>query len=246
MFAVSAMNEDNSKLIALALETATSHGAVAIGRGDVVVQSRTLGGAFSHAANLLPTIAAMCEDIGVTPDDVSDIYVSAGPGSFTGLRVGITAARMLAMALGARTVAVPTLSVIAANALKLDPPPQRLAVVVNSRRHRAYAGVFTLSQGVYAPTDPPQEVDAAQFIRTHGATVAYLGDATDTYADVLSEVGGRKLPDHFHHPRAEIVYRIGANLAAADQFTPPRELVPCYVSRPDAEVQWSAAQARKS
>lgn len=241
-----AKNNDKPKRIALALETATSHGAVAIGRGGVVVESRTFGGAFTHAATLLPTIAAICEDIGATPDDLADIYVSAGPGSFTGLRVGITAARILAMAVGARTVAVPTLSVIAVNALKLDPPPQRVAVILNSRRRRAYAGVFTLSQGGYAPADPPLEVDAAQFIRTHGARCAYLGDAVGTYTDVLREVGGhRTIPDDFHHPRVEVVYQIGANLAAAGQFTPPRELVPCYISRPEAEVQWSAAQARK-
>ena len=95
-----------------------------------------------HAVDFLPAVDAMCRAHGVTPADIGQVFVSAGPGSFTGLRIGITAARMIALAVGARLVGVPTLEVIAQNAADQAEPPGRVVVMIDAKRNRVYAATF--------------------------------------------------------------------------------------------------------
>ena len=65
-----------------------------------------------HNLDLMPTIAALCDEHGVTPADLAEVYVSLGPGSFTGLRIAVATAKMLALSLGVKLVGVPTLDVL--------------------------------------------------------------------------------------------------------------------------------------
>src|SRR5689334_12051893 len=100
---------------ALALETSGRTGSVALVEvGNVVAEDQFPHG-LRHAAGLVPMIDRLCRERGWAPGDVDEVYVSAGPGSFTGLRVGITVAKTLALATGARVVAVPTADVLARN-----------------------------------------------------------------------------------------------------------------------------------
>lgn len=102
---------------ALAIETSAALGGVCLGVGGVVIATRTFSAPRRHATELVPAIRDLCATRGVAPGDIQEVYVSAGPGSFTGLRIGISVARMIALASGARLVAAPTLEVIAQNAL---------------------------------------------------------------------------------------------------------------------------------
>ena len=101
----------------LAIETSAALGGVCLGVGGVVIATRTFSGPRRHATELVPKIHDLCATHGVAPRNIQEVYVSAGPGSFTGLRIGISVARMIALVNGARLVAIPTLEVIAQNAL---------------------------------------------------------------------------------------------------------------------------------
>ena len=90
----------------LAIETSGREGSVAVLRdGDVLAEEHFPHG-LKHAAELVPMIDRLCAAQGWAPGDVAEVYVSVGPGSFTGLRVGITVAKSLAFATGAALVAV--------------------------------------------------------------------------------------------------------------------------------------------
>ena len=91
----------------LAIETSGRIGSVALGFGDRVAQVRTFSTTHHHAVELLLTADALCREHGVSPGSLDELYVSGGPGSFTGLRVGITFARTLAWAGRVKTVASP-------------------------------------------------------------------------------------------------------------------------------------------
>src|SRR6185369_8895119 len=97
-------------------ETSGGIGSIAIAEDGCVVVEETFSHGLKHAAGIVPIIDRLCASRGWKPADVEEIYVSVGPGSFTGLRVGITVAKTLAFATGARIVAVPSVDVLARNA----------------------------------------------------------------------------------------------------------------------------------
>ncbi len=148
----------------LAIETSGRLGSVALGRGGGLLEERPFSVALSHARELLPTIRELCRDHAAAPAQITCVCVSAGPGSFTGLRVGVTCARMLALATGAATVAVPTLDVIAQNALRAARPPRHVAVLLDAKRKRVFAAAFRLDGAGAGDSgaSAPGEVQAAR------------------------------------------------------------------------------------
>ena len=96
-----------SETITIAIETSCRTGGVAIGKGAKLLKSVAFDTPGRHASELISQLDAMMRSVRIAPAEVDEVYVSAGPGSFTGLRVGITVARTLAQALGGiRCVAV--------------------------------------------------------------------------------------------------------------------------------------------
>ena len=101
---------------ALAIETSSRLGSVALAEdGNTLLQDAFPHG-LQHAARIILAVDELCRQLHWTPRDIREIYVSAGPGSFTGLRIGITLAKTLAWATGAALVAVPSVRVLADNA----------------------------------------------------------------------------------------------------------------------------------
>lgn len=223
----------------LALETAASVGAVAIGRGDAVFESVAFTGRRAHAVELLPTIEALCRRHAVEPSAIDAVYVSCGPGSFTGLRIGITAARMLAFSVGARVVPVPTLDVIAQQADAVATPPDRVVVMLDAKRRRVYAAAFRRVEGVYLAEGAAAEVDPARFLADQPRPCAVLGDGVAEHRAVVEASGVGLLPDALGAARAATVYRLGAARATSIADVDPRDVVPTYVRRPEAEERWA-------
>src|SRR5687768_10639179 len=110
-----AMINDSTRI--LAIETSGRIGSVAIGTARGVAASTQLTGEMKHATDLLPAVEKILKSQGWPADSIVDVFVSIGPGSFTGLRIGVTIARTLAWSIGSRIVAVPTLEALARNAL---------------------------------------------------------------------------------------------------------------------------------
>ena len=141
----------NAPLI-MAIETSGRQGSVALARGPVVLAESGFSTDREHARELLPTLDKLCREQGWRPSEIEQCYVSIGPGSFTGLRVAVTFARHLALAGGARIVAVPTLEVIAENCAILEPPPAHVAVILDAKRGQVFAAVYERA----APTASPE------------------------------------------------------------------------------------------
>src|SRR5882672_4316933 len=119
----------------LAIETSGRIGSVALAQDQATLGQKTFEHGLQHAARLVPAIDDLCKSAGWKPGDINEIYVSAGPGSFTGLRIGITLAKTLSFATGAKIVAVPTLDVLARNA----PPDARdVLIVLDAKRDQIF------------------------------------------------------------------------------------------------------------
>ncbi len=227
----------------LALETSGRVGSVAVARGDRVLAVQQFTADQRHAVELLPTVQRLCRDAGFAPGQLDEVYVSTGPGSFTGLRIGITVARTIAWSAGASVVAVPTLEVIAQNALDHDPPPDTVGVVLDAKRGRIFAAAMTKQGDEYQPVDEPREWEPDAFIRSLPADSTLMGEGVGYHQDAVEAGGMPVLPVALNRPRAEMVHRIGRRLAQAGRYNDPRTLVPVYIRRPEAEEVWDRRHA---
>ncbi len=223
----------------LAIETSGEMGSVALGQGARILEARSFPAALRHATDLLPTVDILCRSHGASPDRIGRVFISLGPGSFTGLRIGLTAARMLAFARGAKLVGVPSLEVVAQNALEADPVPSRVAVIVDAKRGRVFGAVFALQGGKFVGVQGPAEVEPLPFLAAQGSECAVLGEGIAQHHTAVEASGLRILPEALRRPRAGAVYARGTDRAARGRFDDPRMLVPLYVRPPEAEEKWA-------
>jgi tRNA threonylcarbamoyladenosine biosynthesis protein TsaB len=194
-------------VLTLAFDTATSVATAALVRDGEVLGERT-----SRAVRVLEDADELLREAGVERSELGAVVVGTGPGSFTGLRMGLAAARGLAFALDVPVAGVPTLDALAAGA------PGALPVVDAGRRE-----VFTRVNG-QAACAAPQELELEP------GTLC-VGDGAVRYRAVLEERGAEVPPDEDerHRPRARF------HAALATEFGPADEVEPLYLRLPDAE-----------
>ena len=190
-------------MLILAFDTATDRTTSAL-----VSDGEVLGERVSRASTLLEDVDALLRQAGARPGDVERLAVGTGPGSFTGTRIGLAAARGLALALDLPVAGVSTLDALAAGA------PGAIAVIDARRREVFVAG--------------PRAVSPAE-LRLEPGTVC-VGDGAVRYREVLESRGAEIPPDddERHLPRARF------HAALADEYGPAERVQPIYVRAPDA------------
>jgi len=220
-------------MIILAIDTALEDCSVAIARGtDILAMERTIGR--GHAELLMPMIASLLSEAGVPPAEIDRVAVSVGPGSFTGLRVGIAAARGLAVAGAAKAVGVPTLQAHARLAAELRGvvSGRPILVLLPARADELYGQVFSPAGEPLEPMSLRSAAEFALLAETRHLDLAGAGAAA---------IGGSREPLHRRSaPSILSVLELGARLSP-DQH-PPR---PVYGKPPDATPQRQAGIARR-
>jgi len=193
----------------------------------------------SHTVSLPRLVERTLADAGLQVGDVQGLAVSIGPGSFTGLRIGLAFAKGLAYAGRVPLAAVSTLEALAWAA---DAPPGvRICAALDARKQEVYAALFE------ATCDGPRRLGAdvalrpAALARLLDAPCVLVGDAGEVYADVLGARADVR-PFATHHPRGGIVARLGAARLARGDVADVGALEPTYVRAPEAEL--AAARAR--
>ncbi len=234
------MDASTSEKHALAIECSGRRGSVTVGCGDDVLDTIVFEADSAHAAELLPAMDQLCKDVGIQPDALAHCYVSGGPGSFTGVRLGATVGRALALAGGVKLVRVPTLDVVAQNALEADNAPANVGVVLDAKRNRVFAAAFVLREGAYARVCEPAERDPAEFLDGLGQPAAVLGEGVPYIEPAIEACDVRPLDASLFRARSEVVYRLGRGMARRGEFMAAVDFVPIYVRRPEAEEVWIA------
>ena len=233
-------------MVAIAVETSGSRGSVLVARGATILASSTFKVEQQHGVQLLPTVDTLSKEAGLVPADFDAVYVSGGPGSFTGLRIGITFAKAMAFALDCQVVRVPSLDVLAQNALDLDPQPQRLISIFDAKRGHVFGRTFERRDGIYEPIDEPKERPPREYLSQH-TPATILGPGVERHRDVIDQAEGITVAgSEFDFGRAEWVLTLGARMAGQNQFIALDELIPIYIRKPDAEEKWEAKQAANS
>lgn len=213
-------------------------GRVALAQGGDLKHTAQFQADRNHAVELLPTIDALCRRLNWGANDLQQIYISIGPGSFTGLRIAVTLARTLALSTGARIVAVPTLQVIAQNGLRVEPPPQYVAALLDAKRKQVYAAAFELQTGRYVQTVEPCVVDPVEFLDGLSQSTCILGEGIAYHQQALEQMPHHRLPETLWPPNIETVHQLGFESAQRGEFVKPEQLRPVYLRRPEAEEVW--------
>jgi tRNA threonylcarbamoyladenosine biosynthesis protein TsaB len=186
----------------------------------------------------MPAIGGLLKEAQLSPEEVDGFAVSAGPGSFTGLRIGLSTIKGLCLATGKPVVAVPTLDAMA----ELVPPCSHLICpLLDARKKEVYAALYrhlpeeeVRREGDYLVMDPRL---LAEMIHQK---VFFLGNGVDLYRDLLADLLGEKAafaPAQLRHPRAAMVGRVGLRLLERGQSDSLDELEPLYVRPSEAELK---------
>jgi tRNA threonylcarbamoyladenosine biosynthesis protein TsaB len=225
---------------ALAIETSGRIGSIALAdEGQVVSESQFPHG-LKHAAEIIPIIDRLCRERHWLPADLQQLYVSAGPGSFTGLRIGITLAKTLAFATGIKLVAVPTVRVLVENA---PPNATHAIIVLDAKRDQIYAARFERAGEMWLQREPAHLDSLASMLACCPRPVHLLGDGIPFHEKFIpmDDAGITVTAPDSWPARATVVARIGMELAAAGQFADPYRLTPIYIRLPEAEEKRLAA-----
>jgi tRNA threonylcarbamoyl adenosine modification protein YeaZ len=136
----------------LALETSSRIGSVAIACGENLLAEATFSGPLRHSPETFPAISSLLEHFGKKPHEIEHIYISAGPGSFTGLRIAVTIAKTMHLANATKIVAVDSLDVIAANIITLTQQTtsherratsyEKIAAILDAKRNQFFIAVY--------------------------------------------------------------------------------------------------------
>jgi tRNA threonylcarbamoyladenosine biosynthesis protein TsaB len=221
-------------VLILALDTTTRAGSVAIADGGTVVYEAAGDAALTHAQRLPLDVMRACDAAGIAIARVERFAVAAGPGWFTGLRIGIAAIQGLATAHQRPVVPVPTLEALAAAS-----GAPRVAAWMDAQRGEVFAQVFTRTgASVYAPRHAPVSAAPAAALQAHAAELAgatFHGDGALRYrAEIRAARGDATSIIDPVQPLAGAIALIAA--AQPERAVLPHAVVPVYVRRPDAEL----------
>ncbi|WP_425060264.1 tRNA threonylcarbamoyladenosine biosynthesis protein TsaB [Sporomusa carbonis] len=224
----------------LAIDTATLVSSVAIATADTLVAELTIQTRKTHSEHLMPHIASLLTMAETPQNSLKAIAVSIGPGSFTGLRIGLATAKALAYALTVPLIGVPTL---AALAFACPAPGVLLAPMLDAQKGNIYLGLYEWRDGIMHETQPPRVVafsEAQAGLAGMGRPVIMLGEAAVMHKSEINNPA----PPHVIIPRAGSVAVMAQYMYAQGIRHDVATLEPLYIRRSEAEELWERRQAQ--
>ena len=225
-------------MIVLALDTTTRAGSVAVADDDRVLALVPGDPSRTHGERLPGEIAAALERAEVSRHRVDLLAVAAGPGAFTGLRIGLAAMQGLAMTLGKPVAGVSALDALAAQVN--DAGVDLVAPWMDAQRGDVFASLVDVrtQRTIEAPLTANPSVVAQQWATVIGdRSVVFIGDAVTRDADAIAAAGKGRWRTQTPQPLAPQIAAIGRRMAERGEAGLPHALTPIYVRRPDAEIE---------
>jgi tRNA threonylcarbamoyladenosine biosynthesis protein TsaB len=221
----------------LALESALAAPGVALLRNGELVGEIALPATRPVSEQLLPGIEALLALCGSALEEVDAFALSIGPGSFTGIRVGVATVKGLAFGGGPPVAAVSTLKALACAAGR---PGDTVAAVLDARRGEVYAGAYELTHAEPSCALPDGLYGVPDLAARLPSSCLLVGDGASLYAEAWSAARSGKpriLSETLARPRASHVGRLGHALLAGGGGIRAEELVPRYLRRAEAEAR---------
>ena len=191
----------------------------------------------THSRTLMPIVEAMLKNTGLTVQDCDAVAVAAGPGSFTGIRIGVSAAKGLAFAADKPCAAVSTLEAMARNVAHMD---ALVVCAMDARRSQIYNALFTSEHGRLTRRTPDRAIGLAELaeeLRSEPLPLVIVGDGAVLCEKALTESGlpCRLAPPQLVMQNAMSVALCAEDLARAGKLVSAQELLPVYLRPPQAQ-----------
>jgi len=225
----------------LALETATIAGSVAVVDdnkgliGEVRVDVKV-----AHSERLMPSVEWLLNASGLSINDIDVFAVSIGPGSFTGLRIGLSTAKGLAFSTGKPLVPVKTLDAFARTLVYCSYP---ICPMLDARKNEVYAGLYRWENDLCKKIMPETAIspeDLLNKLKGNGP-VLFTGDGTLKYREVIEATLKKDAvfaPSYRMSPSASSVAEIAFETLKQDDLPDPVSIIPFYIRKSEAELLW--------
>ncbi|GBE40471.1 tRNA threonylcarbamoyladenosine biosynthesis protein TsaB [bacterium BMS3Bbin09] len=225
----------------LALETATIAGSVAIVDdnkgliGEVRVDVKV-----AHSERLMPSVEWLLNASDLSINDIDAFGVSIGPGSFTGLRIGLSTAKGLAFSTGKPLVPVKTLDAFARTLVYCS---YTICPMLDARKNEVYAGLYRWEDDLCKKIVPETAISPDELLNKikGSGTILFTGDGTIKYRELIKKIIGKDAvfaPSYRMSPAASSVAEIAFEIIEQNELPDPVSIIPFYIRKSEAEVLW--------
>lgn len=212
--------------------------SVAVVEDDVMLAEYTVNYKKTHSQTLLPMLKEIADMIHLELSSIDAVAVAAGPGSFTGLRIGSATAKGLGLALDKPIIPVPTVDGLAYNLYGTD---KLICPLMDARRNQVYTGIYEFREEKLQILEPQMAVavtDIIEKLNVRGRSVIFLGDGVPVYREILErevKVPFYFAPAHLNKQRAGAVAVLGEKYFASGRAESADEHKPDYLRLSQAE-----------
>lgn len=225
--------------IILAIETSTLRASVAVLSGEKLVSAR-MGGVNTHSEEIMHLIDGCLSDASLTVNDVSHLALGRGPGSFTGLRIGMSTMKGLAYALDCPIVDVSSLEAVASEMLRAKRDPEAIYVpILDARRDEIFVACYRLNDSDFEAISEervmaPENLEATlAAINPKGKTLYLAGNGLTPFPELGSHGSVMESVDGI--PNATSIARLALNRQAKANW---QSLGPTYIRKSEAEIKF--------
>lgn len=230
----------------LAIDTSSMSATCAIMDDDKLLVEYTLNHKLTHSQKIMPIINEALNSCGLKTEDIDIFAVAKGPGSFTGLRIGVSTINGLAQSVDKKVVGIPTLDALAFNL----PYCEGIVVpIMDARRDRVFTGIYKWTNGnlhIIKEQDVLEVKELIKILDERPEKIVFVGDGTYAYKDMLSEsLGDRAIfsPRSANVARASSVAELAMARAMEGKTESYFELIPEYLRESQAQREYNEKHA---
>jgi tRNA threonylcarbamoyladenosine biosynthesis protein TsaB len=236
-------------VIILSIDSSTPVAGIAVSDGMQLLGEITLNTKNTHSEKLMPLVKHLLDELTLSVNDLDAIAVTQGPGSFTGLRIGMATAKGLAQGAGKKLIAVPTLDCLAQNLLHY---PGIICPIMNAQKKQVYTAIYRSGRNKLERLSDYQAIAVEQLaaqLKELKEDIWFVGDGVAAFADMFQELLGdacRFADGHNILPRAGALAMLAAERASEERFDDLYQAELIYIRKSEAEVQWEARQQNQN
>jgi tRNA threonylcarbamoyladenosine biosynthesis protein TsaB len=230
-------------VIILSIDSSTPVAGIAVSDGKKLLGEVMINTQNTHSEKLMPMVAQLLHDLQMNIQQIDAVAITCGPGSFTGLRIGMATAKGIVQGGNKKLIAIPTLDTLAQN---LNHYPGIICPIMNAQKKQVYTAIYKSTETGMERLSDYQAIEAetlAEQLLALGETVWFTGDGVDAFADVFrAKLGAQcRLADgNTVLPRAGALAMLAAERAEQEQFDDLYQAELFYIRKSEAEVQWEA------
>ena len=242
------MVKDANETISIAIETSSRYGGIALGRNDSLIATADFDANRRQAVQLVSRLAELLGENGLQPSDVDEVYISIGPGSFTGLRIGITVAKTLIQAVEfirpepkLRCVTVPSTEVVAENFSSGRLKTEYLGVVMDAGKQELYSAIYRkAASGELIASSPARVLKEADFLTEIPRPITLTGEALAYHQISAQDI--TIAPEELWYPNAQCLWNVARRMASKGNFCQCNMIRPIYIRKTSVLFRKRAGQ----